>query len=1578
MDSGLWEESIDELIEKAYGKDFRKKDIEKYINIKAEIEKTIEEIFANGATSQEAIDLMAKSFGRGIIGNVQVAKQFIELAEKDIYSNTPNSVGYLLEIEKIAKDHVAQIDLDYLAYYMSYGEAEARLAGRRVVSEKSSQKEGETISPIEKSKNSRTEAGKKIFGQLSVYAESDVKIANQLSKAKGKSFVASMALGAEGELFFAKKAPSKKKFIPQEELDNAIESAITEDENWSAMSQEEKAKIAYDAAKASLKEDSNWYQKLDLDGKRTALKELRSDIYSHLGAKMPTKEEARAEKEGRRKGVAEGRAEGRAEEKKASEKKLEREKELRKEQRTELKEQIKAMRQRMNELFDKVYEASKKGAIAGEIHGRREERKRAEAELSKKLNAAEVEKNKLAQKRLMQGYAQGIADGTLGGEIIGTRRGRKQARQEMSKERKQFSELVRELFWDINTGKMLLRGTVGRLQAYSIGRAAAMVDPGNPKHIVKFKDMVIRILENANYAADLSDAKKANRKARKLSKSKALPLNHREALAALAAVDVSMISDPREYADRVVEYFDIAVSVKKDQYEQRNSSEMEDFAERLVQENIEQYRKLLMDEYGLDDIGYVDPKELYDALESGVFDAGYKDMSQEKREAIRKKVKTSAEYAKIALDEWIKDARLQGVVVGQELSPTQSRIVDRLAKADFDNMGLRQMMQYIKVVDNIVMNDSFDNAERAAILADISANLEDAFNSISPSTVKALKGIRMQTMSIADLNRYFWGLDGIFSAVQEKLGVGRYINAKENYNKAMNEVGQKVTEFYRGLYKKDPNAFSKSSMALEGAVAYVIQSMPGMSAMNGFEARKKILLENIAELLKRNDAKYREQAELLQKAYDEVIKDAKLPNELLGKLQGANPAIYESIEFLINVTKPYKEAIRENSRTLWDEGGNRESGTWDDPHYIPIAYTKIAERATETINEEDVPKATKTMLKTLPQKLKERVRYNQLPENKLIDLNPRGVTLSSLNKNLFDAIVGESLTYIAEFMDTPGVAENVFGGNDNKEYYRENLHRWVAKYYQSERQDRAGKVINRAINGMREMAVAVRLGTVLQPIKQMPEALIQSVILTGNFDGFSNMFKLGGPMKENGAIELMSKYAIGDRGSTIAGNEWEGIMSKHYRDVERALLAKGGSTPEKTYRWLRGALMKPLSASDGLVAKAAWMAHYEYQRNKQGFKVNSWDTEANQHDSDTLRQQAAIYAETMVDYTMVSSDPTKASVFATKGKGWGGNLAKAMFFMFSGFSIQSASRLGFDMSDLFRYTTQKASGNPNADKIAAGRSFASLAARTSGAAVYWSTVSYLVPMLVQGMANIWVALAEQMDDDDDDDKTFEFIVTAAIAMRYAGMLYGDVEQSITLAAQEKSKKTIEKKQEMLVTAITGDSGKYKEAMAGAKEKELSQKGLDKWNRWKTGFFSSLIGADVQMTLNSGIIDGINYISYVMHTQAKDPSTIDKKGGVKSFESWIKDQENPAFYRYEYKYGKTVMDDKNMGLLDIVFGILPEAKRKLDKTLDMFDKAERNEWDILPGESGEAYKKRISEYARKKRDEQRGASLIPTE
>jgi hypothetical protein len=143
-----------------------------------------------------------------------------------------------------------------------------------------------------------------------------------------------------------------------------------------------------------------------------------------------------------------------------------------------------------------------------------------------------------------------------------------------------------------------------------------------------------------------------------------------------------------------------------------------------------------------------------------------------------------------------------------------------------------------------------------------------------------------------------------------------------------------------------------------------------------------------------------------------------------------------------------------------------------------------------------------------------------------------------------------------------------------------------------------------------------------------------------------------------------------------------------------------------------------------------------------------------------------------------------------------------------------------------------------------------------------------------------------------------------------------------------------------------------------------------------GFFSSLIGADVQMTLNAGIIDGINYVSYVMHTQAKDPSTIDKKGGTKSFESWIKDQENPVFYRYEYKYGKTVMDEQNMGLLDIVFGILPEAKRKLDKTLDMFDKAEGNEWDILPGESGEAYKKRISEYAREKRDEQRGETRKP--
>ena len=292
------------------------------------------------------------------------------------------------------------------------------------------------------------------------------------------------------------------------------------------------------------------------------------------------------------------------------------------------------------------------------------------------------------------------------------------------------------------------------------------------------------------------------------------------------------------------------------------------------------------------------------------------------------------------------------------------------------------------------------------------------------------------------------------------------------------------------------------------------------------------------------------------------------------------------------------------------------------------------------------------------------------------------------------------------------------------------------------------------------------------------------------------------------------------------------------------------------------------------------------------------------------------------------------------------------------------------MSDLYRYTTQKASGNPDADKIEAGRAFASLAARSSGAAMYWSSVVYLAPILTEAMTGLWGYLAEAMDDDDEEDKTFEFIVTAAIVMRYAGLLYGDVEQSITLAAQEKSKETIEKKQERFITTLTGDSSKYKEITAGAKEKEVSQKALDKWNRWKVGFFSSLIGADVQQTLNAGIIDGINYVSYVMHKQANDPSTIDKKGGTKSFESWIKDQENPLFYRYEYKYGKTVMDDQNMGLLDIVFGIGPEAKRKLDKTLDMMEKAETKEMEPRPGESKDAYMQRINEYAKKKLEEMR--------
>jgi hypothetical protein len=1131
-------------------------------------------------------------------------------------------------------------------------------------------------------------------------------------------------------------------------------------------------------------------------------------------------------------------------------------------------------------------EAARSGAIAGEIHGRREERSAA----AKAAEKARKEADMAAQKRTDQGYSFGLAEGRTAGEIAGKREGRKEGAKEaidrIKEARKAFDRDVALALG----GKGL---DLSLVQSRSIARAAAKVDPSNDMQVSRFINYAMKVVENADWADQVAKARSAKRKAQAAARNKKLALNHREALQAAADVDVNLIDDPVVYTDAVRRYLAATAPTTTERYAPADTKAMLDLMEKLQGQVQKAYKELLKEEYGIDDVGELSAKELYDALAAEDIDDFAANFDAAKRQELEERVAKMAEYRKMSLQEY----------QNADITADQQKMLTALKGANIDRMNLQQQADYIRYVDNIVTNDVFYGAAYGAAIAKNSAQIEDALGIAAKNPVKRLfsPDAAKVGMSQSDAFRFFFGMRPVSAQIQNRMGVGDFIRGKKQWANQSKELGKKMTDFYNGLRKKYKNTYNEGLMLSEGMVSFAIQNVPGQDADTSLAIRKAIIEQDIKVKEDSRGALSRE-GELAQIVYNEILRDAKTHGEVMANLKKVYPAAYESVEFLKSVSRPYRDVIKQHTADTWNVGGD-----YNDPNYIPIRLPN-APNSQAPLSPDGPRNITRPTLR--PKQAKgtiERQKYRGLPTGKMIDYNVRHNTFSALSDDLYDLNTSEAQMRVSEFMKMPD-ANTVFGSRENASFMSEMLQKFMVAQYQTN--DEESKYINAVANTMRSWATVRALGGVLQAAKQLPEAFMQaSVMLNGRADRmFINM------MRVPQASALLDKYAIGDRAGIQGGSRWEGAVKRHTSELEAAFrnnaLAKfKANVTEK----IGQALMASLSASDSLAAKGAWMALYEQERGRQGHAVTSWDQEAREHDSDQQRQDAALYAENMVDQVMVSSDPAKMAAAAKKGTEGGKNLVKAVLLPFSQFSLQAASRRMLDLSELYAYGKLKIKGDPKADDLAPGAAARSLLASTIGTATFLASSIYVVGFLRDALGELW---EDSFDDDDEGTENLIFATTVLQAMYMMGIMDVDIFRSAQKGQQRR---------------LSYEKSKDKE--------NFEQTEAEKKRVRNMKMFMTRLGTEQIPYLNAlqpasdGVVDFINKMQYNTLVENNDPSVRNKDGSVKKFESWQKDPANTMLYRMGQGWDK---DRVPLGMIDVLLQNKEAAMRQynlLQKTSD---------------------------------------------
>jgi hypothetical protein len=213
----------------------------------------------------------------------------------------------------------------------------------------------------------------------------------------------------------------------------------------------------------------------------------------------------------------------------------------------------------------------------------------------------------------------------------------------------------------------------------------------------------------------------------------------------------------------------------------------------------------------------------------------------------------------------------------------------------------------------------------------------------------------------------------------------------------------------------------------------------------------------------------------------------------------------------------------------------------------------------------------------------------------------------------------------------------------------------------------------------RKLGTGIALGGIYQWIKQPPDQLITAWGSGGRGDLLAKNLA---PANQKAARSLLNLFSIGRRGDSSAGYKYINQMESHQSRMERYFTESKIDQAKEQAGKIADVWMIALKKSDFIAASAAWMTYYEGELNKNNIYIDNWANEADLVKTDSVRREAASYAENMTDIYQGASDPTTMATFAQSGKtGWE-NFTKAVLVPFNSFAIQQRMRLYSDARDV--------------------------------------------------------------------------------------------------------------------------------------------------------------------------------------------------------------------------------------------------------------------------------------------------------
>jgi hypothetical protein len=886
---------------------------------------------------------------------------------------------------------------------------------------------------------------------------------------------------------------------------------------------------------------------------------------------------------------------------------------------------------------------------------------------------------------------------------------------------------------------MELRGPVRPKQAQALAKRAAKAIWTSEKSMESFVEYAAKVVENANYDADLREAKAAQKRAKELSKQKKVAMSpQRLILQQIGNVAANKLDDPRMFAEMINYYLRGFKDVRSPDYVVVPDEEITGYISKLETESVKDQAEVeretnerLARKYDLDPNTIPELMSLINIIEEIE--------GRENREALESILTDKAIETQDGLRGYDTTA----------LTNTQKNLVESMLNVDLKSINTQERQMFIRIANNMIYNNQTNGAEYFVATAKGQQNARKAAQDskmiqrnkawipLIPSfgslkLQETLRNFSLELQSLADTFRNVFGKDFMAKAY-EMMGM---LDLNEGFTKANNtidEIQDLMAEFHQGNEKTYGDAArNQDGILSEGVAGFLIQEFPFKDEATSIQQRRNLINEYIANARESRQKDRVAMADRVEAILNKV--DGASVQEILNNMKREYRPNYDSLMWYKDVLFPkYKDFLKQ-----FDENFNDQANNYDSPNYLPIAFTSAGPAL--ALGPEDVSIANSISLQPKQSVYTiKRQDYTKLPKDKdgnpkEIEFNLRRTAFNSLSDQINKAYTNPAWQQIFAFMKTPESVE-FFGDKANRDFFVDRLNRLRAS--RARRGSVSGGALEKALDSFsiisRKLGTGIALGGVFQWIKQPPDQLLTALGSGGRADLLAKNIA---PSTQKAARELLNQFSIGRRGDSSAGYKYINQMEGHQSRMERYFSESKWEQAKEQGGKIADVWMVALKKSDFISASAAWMTYYEGELNKNDIKIDDWAKEAELVKTDPVRRQAAAYAEQMTDIYQGSSDPTSMATFAQSGKtGWE-NFTKALLVPFNSFAIQQRMRLYSDARDALNGTSGGKGG---------------LAGTIGGLILFHTTKRFVLPVISGGTAAIlYGMLGVDMEEPDEE------------------------------------------------------------------------------------------------------------------------------------------------------------------------------------------------------------------------------------